>query len=817
MNWSNQVARQGRPGVIGEVGDIGLLDRTDYPPSLTKVMDHAVEDQVEIEVEVDIVNQTLILAHNLGLISPHRKVISRNSAEANPCNRYVLTPSNNPEDNLLNPFGWDVISIHSLLETNLLSRQLLTIRKTPHTYLFSRHVPNTPTSVEAHMSRGDTLTTRNNFNTHLPHRHLPTIRKNHHTHVLNEILEQPTLLSAGGFIDNILRRLDNGAEPYLSSATLTNIFNRIVGVHPEDLTADILTEARFSLTNAVASEKLRLRELRRDEDIEMSLAPGASTLDQFLADISRIIREKNDVQLQDYLVIEPPFGNIYLDMINELKQKYPKGSEKKLEATCEEALPKGGEDQDGPPPWTAFTKFLVQYFGFIRDVNIENLLQTYELLCELVKKSISALGHPTLGFITLPTVFTFSRLLARLAMGLDKKPELIVDLTEANEQNETGSEGLPEKAANIIRQAFVTCLNDRTGGPGGGMRNGVPEGKKTGIYKFANLCLKVFFACRKSRNAEQIFVNIYNQSPPLSAYPKAERITYLYYLGRFLFATNHFYTAQFALQEAYNTCHVTSLNQKRLILIYLIASNMILGRFPSQNQYSKPETTDLRDKFEPICKAIALGDISTFNQLTDSNNANANWLAHYHILLQIKNRCEVLVWRSLARKTFILNGVQGDTNTKRAPTLSLEDYLALLRLLQNEWLAFEKSTSNDPWLDYIDPEFAGVPGLTNTETFSLDIMDVECIFASLIRQGLLNGYLSHSRGRFAIQGLKKAGNPLKAGFPRPWRALKARASDEVPGWKKDLPMLTNGSTGNAKIGGGSVVKLSGARPAGATR
>ena len=307
-----------------------------------------------------------------------------------------------------------------------------------------------------------------------------------------------------------------------------------MGVHPEDLTADILTEARFSLTDAVACEKLRLRELCRDEDIEMGLAPGASTLDQFLADVSRIIREKNDVQLQDYLVIEPPFGNIYLDMINELRQKYPKQSGNDLEVNCKEFVPEAEADDDGSPPWTAFTRFLVQYFGFIRDVNVDNLLETYDLLCDLVKyacslsyslcsytrlmsifrKGISALGHPTLGIVILPTVFTFSRLLARLAMGLDQKPELLRDLREGRRHNiDGGSEGLPEKAANIIRQAFVTCLNDRTAGPGSGMRSGTPEGKKIGIYKFANLCLKVFFACRKSRNTEQVWTVVRSYYP----------------------------------------------------------------------------------------------------------------------------------------------------------------------------------------------------------------------------------------------------------------------------------------------------------------
>lgn len=94
-------------------------------------------------------------------------------------------------------------------------------------------------------------------------------------------------------------------------------------------------------------------------------------------------------------------------------------------------------------------------------------------------------------------------MLARLAIGLDKKPELIAHLTTQSTDEGGSAETLPERAANIIRQAFVTCLNDRTAASSG-IINGVPDGKRIGIYKIANVCLKVLFSCRKTRNAEQV-------------------------------------------------------------------------------------------------------------------------------------------------------------------------------------------------------------------------------------------------------------------------------------------------------------------------
>lgn len=108
------------------------------------------------------------------------------------------------------------------------------------------------------------------------------------------------------------------------------------------------------------------------------------TLNQFLGEIARIIREHNGQQLQDYLVIEPPYRDLYNAMILEIRQSFPAGSEDGLEEKCSRALPEAREGLDGAS-WTSFVKFITQYFVFLRDVSIQNLLDTYNLLSELVQ------------------------------------------------------------------------------------------------------------------------------------------------------------------------------------------------------------------------------------------------------------------------------------------------------------------------------------------------------------------------------------------------------------------------------------------------
>lgn len=400
----------------------------------------------------------------------------------------------------------------------------------------------------------------------------------------------------------------------------------------------------------------------------------------------------------------------------------------------------------------------------------------------------------------------YSQTLSRLAIGLDKKPELISHLSKQAAEDGEGRETLPERAANIVRQAFVTCLNDRSG-TGTGQRDGQPEGKKAGIYVIANLCLKILFQCKKTRNAEQIFVNIYNQSPPLSLYPKSQRVTYLYYLGRFLFSTNHFYRAQLALQAAYEQCHPSCIKQRRLILVYLLASNVILGRFPSQRLLVRPEAGGLDGIFVPLCRAIAKGDLGTLHRLLDDGAEYAGWLRKYRILLQLRNRCEVLAWRSLARKVFLINGSAYDPNSRRAPTFSLEDLLAALKLVDNGDPSSRIATTPT----YIDPDLDGADELV-AEALAPDMLEVESIVSSLIDQGLVNAFISHRQLRCAIIGAKKKG-ALAAGFPNIWQTIKSRYDDEVPGWKRNSPH-GGGGAAQQRFGPGMVVNLSGAKPVG---
>ncbi|OAX79884.1 hypothetical protein ACJ72_05794 [Emergomyces africanus] len=381
---------------------------------------------------------------------------------------------------------------------------------------------------------------------------------------------------------------------------------------------------------------------------------GTPVVDSFVSSIAELIRNRDGAKLQDFLQIEPPLPPVYHDMIGEMRKQYPQSgnNDNQLLGKCESVVPSGGS-------WSAFPIFLRQYFTFLRDVNVENLLDTYDLLKALLNQCVIALSDSQMGVIVLPTALYLSKVLAKLAIGLDRQPDLVSHLLKEGNGSDEATEKvtLVEKSANVVREAFIKCLTDRSGAAG---TQGKPEGKRVGIYLMANLCLKLLFKCGKLRNAEQMFASINAQSPPLSHFPASQRVTYLYYLGRYLFSNNLFFPAQTALQAAYNQCHRQALQQRHLILTYLIPCNIILGRFPSRALLERPESKGFDAIFGPICQIIASGDLGSFRSYLDFDSVHANFFARKGILLQLRNRCEILVWRSLARKVFIFCGFHGD-------------------------------------------------------------------------------------------------------------------------------------------------------------
>jgi len=108
------------------------------------------------------------------------------------------------------------------------------------------------------------------------------------------------------------------------------------------------------------------------------------TTDLFLKEIARIITAKDGGQLHEYLRIEPPLPPQYEQMVLELRQAYPAGNQDALEIKCRSFIPDYMEGDDNASR-TSFISSISKYFVFLKDVNVNDLVETHDMLKALLK------------------------------------------------------------------------------------------------------------------------------------------------------------------------------------------------------------------------------------------------------------------------------------------------------------------------------------------------------------------------------------------------------------------------------------------------
>lgn len=109
------------------------------------------------------------------------------------------------------------------------------------------------------------------------------------------------------------------------------------------------------------------------------------TIDQFLEEVARYLREKNGIKLEGVMLVEPPLPPQYSYLVKELQELFPVSRQDALEAKCTSSLPEYEEGDDGGS-WISFISFTAQYFAFIRDVfAVDDLMGTHDMLKSLLK------------------------------------------------------------------------------------------------------------------------------------------------------------------------------------------------------------------------------------------------------------------------------------------------------------------------------------------------------------------------------------------------------------------------------------------------
>ncbi|KAF9181251.1 hypothetical protein BGZ50_005619 [Haplosporangium sp. Z 11] len=209
---------------------------------------------------------------------------------------------------------------------------------------------------------------------------------------------------------------------------------------------------------------------------------------------------------------------------------------------------------------------------------------------------------------------------------------------------------------------------------------------------------------KSTRLIPTMMSNISVAGVKLSDYPMSQQVTYRYYVGRYHLYQLDLRRAERDLSFAFTNRPNPSLDENeneiiyknsRLILIYLIACRLCLGRLPSLQLL---QVYGLEVYFAPFIKAIKKGDLGTLDRTLAAPDQMA-WLVKKEIFFLLKEKLRVLCWRSLICSVTRASQVPNQPAVTRIPMQAVLDVV----------LALTKDDSYDIW-------------------------DIECITASLLDQ-----------------------------------------------------------------------------------
>lgn len=253
--------------------------------------------------------------------------------------------------------------------------------------------------------------------------------------------------------------------------------------------------------------------------------------------------------------------------------------------------------------------------------------------------------------------------------------------------------GKMEEAERLLKRAFTVTNNDR--------RDIEDSSRRIGTLGVINQLLKVYFKLNNLRLCGNLTraVNAPNFPNFDKTYPVADRVTYKYFVGRLHLYDDEIPQAVDALQYAFDRTPVENALQKRLELLYLIPAKILSGHLPPLELLYKYKM----DCYKDVVRSLNKGDIALFNRAVDKYQ---NFFISNALYLVLEN-IRPLVYRSLCRLVVHMNS---------SAKIKIEFMLKCLQV------------------NGIQIEYA----------------ECECIFANLIYNNYIKGYIAHKAGYLVL-------------------------------------------------------------------
>lgn len=239
----------------------------------------------------------------------------------------------------------------------------------------------------------------------------------------------------------------------------------------------------------------------------------------------------------------------------------------------------------------------------------------------------------------IPSLRFFASSLVTFAMAVDQRTDSV------RKRKTTDAAGRLSKAAGMTG-------NDRTLAFGS-------ETKRAAVLMLANLSFKAYFKLNNTRLCETVLGSVENalkvnrtfarsngikDESGEQCYSKADRVTYRYYLGRLRLFQHNIRAASTHLHWAFDNCTLRNLKNKRAILIPLVATYLILGRYP---QASLLDAANLTPVFGNLTYYLKSGQAAAALEELDQH---MDWFRVRGLYLILKEKLQISLWRNLARK-----------------------------------------------------------------------------------------------------------------------------------------------------------------------
>lgn len=161
-----------------------------------------------------------------------------------------------------------------------------------------------------------------------------------------------------------------------------------------------------------------------------------------------------------------------------------------------------------------------------------------------------------------------------------------------------------EDCARVLNRAFGLCAADR--------HTELAESRKWGTYAVANMLLATYFRLRALGLCRNVLRALSaGDVPPLDAFPRADGVTFRYYLGRLRFLDEEYAAADDELTRALHATPARAARNQERILVYLVPARLLRGVRPSRALFAAfPRLGAL---YAGVVAACARGDVRAYD------------------------------------------------------------------------------------------------------------------------------------------------------------------------------------------------------------